>query len=124
MEKHADGDLTDLRFPGLAIKQARFLALNSMKRDKTQDRVLSAVPDPPDNPDVEQVVADRERIDRILDAVATCSPTAKTIFRMVYAPPYHSHADTAREVGLSLQRVRQILCETRKHIRKSIGGQS
>ena len=57
---------------------------------------------------------------RVLDALETCSPTARTIFRLVYATPGGDCAKAAREVGLSLQRVRQILCETRSHIRNAM----
>ena len=39
------------------------------------------------------------------------------VFGLVYAPG-GTAADAAREMGLSLQRVRQILCETRHHIRR------
>ena len=40
--------------------------------------------------------------------------------RLVYATPGGSCARAAQEVGLSLQRVRQILCETRAHIRRTL----
>ncbi len=120
MEKKAEGELDELQLPGLAIRQARFLALNDLQRRQTQQRVLAAVPDPGPTPDVEQIAMSRQQLDRILDALAECSPIAKRIFRLVYASPRMSHAETARTVGLSLQRVRQTLCETRKHIRHAI----
>lgn len=120
MEQHAAGALADLEFPGLAIRQARFLALNDMQRRKVEMRVLAAVPDSGPPPDVDRVVASREQIDRMLDALATCSPIAKRVFRLVYATPGGTCASAAQEVGLSLQRVRQILCETRSHIRRAL----
>jgi RNA polymerase sigma-70 factor (ECF subfamily) len=123
MEKHSDGGLAELRLPGLAIRQARFLALNSLRRDQTEQRTLKAVPAPSAEPDVERVVMSREQLDRALDALAGCSPTAKKIFRLAYTEPHMPHADVARAVGLSLQRVRQILCETRKHLRHAIEGE-
>lgn len=120
MEQHAAGALTELDFPGLAIRQARFLALNEMQRRKVEMRVLAAVPEAPPAPNIERVVASREQIERMLDALQTCSPTAKRIFRLVYAPPGGTCAAAAQEVGLSLQRVRQILCETRNHLRRAL----
>lgn len=120
MEQHAAGALVELDFPGLAIRQARFLALNELQRRKVEMRVLAAVPEQPREPAVDHVVASREQIEKMLDALATCSPTAKKVFRIVYATPGGSAAKAAQEVGLSLQRVRQILCETRAHIRRAL----
>jgi RNA polymerase sigma factor (sigma-70 family) len=120
MERHAAGALGEIELPGLAIRQARFLALNELQRHKTEKRVLAAVPDPPDEPDLDRVVDGKREIERVLAALARCSPTAKQVFRLVYATPGGTPASAAREVGLSLQRVRQILCETRKHIRTAM----
>jgi len=120
IEQHAAGALAELELPGLAIRQARFLALTELQRNKTEKRVLAAVPDPADEPALDRVIDGKREIERVLDALATCSPMAKKVFRLVYATPNGSPAAAAREVGLSLQRVRQILCETRKHIRTAM----
>ncbi len=122
MEKHASGALLELQFPGLAIRQARFIALNDLQRRKVEMRVLSSLPESTSAPEIERVVASRQQIERVLDALATCSPTAKQVFRLVYATPGGSCASAAKAIGLSLQRVRQILCETRSHIRKALEG--
>jgi RNA polymerase sigma-70 factor (ECF subfamily) len=122
MEQHASGALAELDFPGLAIKQARFLALSELQRRKVEMRVLAAVPESAPEPAIDRVVASREQMERVLDALATCSPTAKQVFRLVYATPGGSCASAAQAVGLSLQRVRQILCETRNHIRRALEG--
>ncbi len=120
IEQDAAGALAEIELPGLAIRQARFLALSDHQRNRTQVRVLAAVPDPPPAPDVARVVESRQELDRVLAALATCSPTARQVFRIVYATPGGTAATAAQAVGLSLQRVRQILCETRNHIRKSL----
>jgi RNA polymerase sigma-70 factor (ECF subfamily) len=120
IEQHAKGKLTELDFPGLAIRQARYLALNQLQRSKIEMRVLAAVPDAAPGPEPDRVIASRQQLDQVLDALATCSPTAKKIFRLVYATPDGNAASAAKEVGLSLQRVRQILCETRSHIRRAL----
>jgi RNA polymerase sigma factor (sigma-70 family) len=120
IEQHQRGALDELQLPGLAIRQARFLAFNELSRTKVEHRVLAAVPDPPAAPDAERVVGSRQEIARVLAALATCSPTARKVFRLVYATPGGTVSQAAREVGLSLQRVRQILCETRQHIRRAL----
>lgn len=124
MEKHAAGGLAELELPGLAIRQARFLGLNELARTKTEKRVLAAVPDDAAAPDVEREIASRAQLQQVLAALETCSPQARKVFRLVYATPGGSAQAAAREIGLSLQRVRQILCETRAAIRKQIGGAS
>jgi len=120
IEQHASGALVELELPGLAIKQARFLALNELKRTRVEGRVLAAVPDPPPYPDSERVASSRQEIERVLAALATCPPNARKVFHLVYATPGGNAAAAAKELGLSLQRVRQILCETRARIRKAL----
>ena len=120
MEQHAAGALTTLDFPGLAIRQARFIALNDMQRRKVEMRVLAAVPESAPEPGIDRGIASREQVERVLDALDGCSPTAKQVFRHVYATPGGNCASAAQAVGLSLQRVRQILCETRNHIRRAL----
>jgi DNA-directed RNA polymerase specialized sigma24 family protein len=120
MEQHQRGALAELELPGLAIRQARFLAFNELQRARVERRVLSAVPDPPPAPDTERVVGSRQEIARVLAALADCSPQARKVFRLIYATPGGSAATAAKELGLSLQRVRQILCETRHHIRRAL----
>jgi RNA polymerase sigma-70 factor (ECF subfamily) len=120
IEQHARGALTELEFPGLAIRQARFLALNELRRARQEQRTFASVPERPPVSDVEQIVGSREELAGVLAAVATCSPTARQVFRLVYGTPGGSAAAAAKELGLSLQRVRQILCETRAHIREAV----
>ncbi|MCW5801974.1 MAG: sigma-70 family RNA polymerase sigma factor [Deltaproteobacteria bacterium] len=121
-EQHVKGALDHVELPGLAIRQARFLALNDRARTAVEGRVLAAVPDAPPAPDAERIASGRQQVARVLAALATCPPTARKVFQLVYATPGGSAAKAAAEVGLSLQRVRQILCETRKKIRESLDG--
>ena len=117
IEQDQKGALDSLELPGLAIRQARFLALSDAKRSRALVHVLAAVPEPAEPPSVDRVVASREQLAKVLDALATCSPTARQVFRLVYATPNGTAATAAKAIGLSLQRVRQILCELRSHIR-------
>ena len=77
-------------------------------------------PDHPEAADLEREVDNRRRLDRTLAALAECPPTARRVFRLVYGAPRMSHADAAREAGISLQRVRQTLCETRQRLRAAL----
>jgi DNA-directed RNA polymerase specialized sigma24 family protein len=120
IEQHARGGLVVLQLPGLAIRQARFLALNELQRVRTEQRVLSIVPDEGASIDVERQVQSREQVALVLEALATCSSTARKVFGLIYGTPDGSPAKAAAVLGLSLQRVRQILCETRAQIRSSI----
>jgi hypothetical protein len=56
----------------------------------------------------------------VLAALATCSPTARKVFGLVYAQPGGNAAGAAKALGLWLQRVRQILCETRAYLRHAL----
>src|SRR5436190_4035387 len=60
IEQHQRGALDEIELPGLAIRQARFLAFNELARNRVENRVLAAVPDPPSEPDVERVVGSRQ----------------------------------------------------------------
>lgn len=120
IEQQARGALTEIELPGLAIRQARFLAYNELKRSKTEQRTLAAVPDPPASLDSERIASSRQQLEQVFAALATCSPQARKIFNLVYATPDGNAAAAAKELGLSLQRVRQILCETRAQIRKAV----
>jgi RNA polymerase sigma-70 factor (ECF subfamily) len=120
IEQHGRGALARVELPGLAIRQARYLALNELRRDKVELRVLATVPEPAAAPDAERVASGREQIARVLDALAACSPTARKVFHLVYATPGGDAASAARALGLSVQRVRQILCETRSQLREAV----
>jgi len=56
----------------------------------------------------------------VLAALTTCSLTARKVFGLVYGKPGGNAAAAAQQLGLSLQRVRQILCETRAHLRRAL----
>lgn len=125
IEQHRAGKLAEVRLPGLVIRQARFLALTELKKlneqlgcsvvDEDLWRPLAA-----QGPSPEAEVLTRERIQRILDTLEGCSESARAVFILVYSDPAPSHQDVADRVGLSLQRVRQILCEVRQKMRRAL----
>jgi RNA polymerase sigma-70 factor (ECF subfamily) len=128
VEQQRLGRLERLQLPGLAIAQATFLALESARREATARRH-----EPLDEPSVAAFLADpqvdaearlmtQERVARALEVLSGCSPSARQVFRLAYGGDGLSHADVADRVGLSLQRVRQILCEVRAKLRLALEG--
>jgi DNA-directed RNA polymerase specialized sigma24 family protein len=118
IEQERAGELSEIKLPGLAIKQARFLALTWLKASRREvglsDDVVPASGDP-----VRALIARRD-IEIALRVLATCSASAQAVFRHVYDDPPPPHDVVAARVGLSVQRVRQILCEVRKKIREAL----
>jgi RNA polymerase sigma factor (sigma-70 family) len=129
MEKDRKGALTKLELPGLAIVQARFLAWDERRRDLAQRRQQPLPEESASEellvdgrPDPEQRLLTRQRVRQALEAVATSPPTAQRLFRLLYADPSLPHARAAEELGLSVQRVRHVLCELRKRVRDALEG--
>jgi RNA polymerase sigma-70 factor (ECF subfamily) len=121
-EQHKDGKLAALELPGLAIRQARFLAIDSFRHTDLQRRTLAlALATAPPPHDGEHQLLTRDQLRRALDALAACSPTAQQLFRLLYTPPPMTCADAAREIGLSAERARHVVCEARKLLRQAIG---
>jgi RNA polymerase sigma-70 factor (ECF subfamily) len=125
LEQHRGGKLEKLDFPGIALAQARFLGLDELRRSRKESARFSSLeiesPTIPDgSPNAEHRLLSREEIDQALAALATCSASAQKVFRLTHEYPAMPHAEVAEKVGLSVQRVRQILCEVRKKIRLAI----
>ncbi len=119
-EQHKDGKLETLELPGLAIRQARFLAIDSFRHTELHRRTL-ALAHTDGSVDTERQLLDRDQLRRALEALGACSPTAQQLFRLLYTPPPMTCANAARELGLSAERARHVVCEARKLIRKAIG---
>lgn len=117
LEQQRAGKLRELKLPSLAITQATFLSLDAARRD-TRTLALADGFDAPDpRPLSEQRLIGEEELARAQRVLAKCSPSARKVFSLVYGGGNMSHADVAEEVGLSVQRVRQIVCEVRKELR-------
>jgi RNA polymerase sigma factor (sigma-70 family) len=129
VEQQRLGRLDRLQLPGLAIAQAAFLSLEATRREAAQRRhqpldepaLADALADPRD--DAESRLLTEERVEQALDVLSHCSPSARKVFRLAYGGDGLSHADVAVRVGLSLQRVRQILCEVRARLRTALEGE-
>jgi RNA polymerase sigma factor (sigma-70 family) len=118
-----------VKLPGLAIVQARFIAWDERRRESLQARhrdsaegagLLPLLID--GDPDPEQHLLSRQQARRALEAVAASPPSAQRLFRLLYQDPTLPHAEAGVALGLSVQRVRQILCELRKRVRLAIEG--
>ena len=73
--------------------------------------------------DAESRLLTQERVARALDVLSRCSASARTVFRLAYGGEGLSHTEVAQRAGLSLQRVRQILCEVRAKLRTELEGE-
>ena len=130
VEQQRQVRLERLQLPGLAITQATFLALESARREANARRhdpidepaIAAALADPA--ADAEARLVTEERVERAVEVLATCSGSAKKVFRLAYGGDGLSHAEVAERVGLSLQRVRQIPCEVRAKLREALDAES
>jgi RNA polymerase sigma factor (sigma-70 family) len=119
MERQRAGRLAELTLPGLAIVQAGFLAANERRRS---DRQISGrlIPEPFTGRTGEDEVIDRERVGRMARALDACPAGARRVFELVYDHPELGYAEVAARVGLSTQRVKQIVFEVRKRLRAAL----
>jgi RNA polymerase sigma factor (sigma-70 family) len=128
IQQQRAGRLRTLRFPGIAIVQARWLALEwnrtQQRREAIAGRTLSLQAELPDfdvvDPSMgpEQQALHHERLAAIHKELLRCPARAQQVFFAVYGAGGRSQIETARDLGLSVQRVRQILCEVRARMRR------
>jgi RNA polymerase sigma factor (sigma-70 family) len=129
IEKDRAGTLGEVKLPGLAIVQARYLAWDERRREALQARhhqQTAAVGEEllvDRNPDPEQRLLSRQQARQALAAVAAAPLSAQRLLQLLYAEPGLPHAQAAAALGLSVQRVRQILCELRKRVRAVLEGE-
>jgi RNA polymerase sigma-70 factor (ECF subfamily) len=129
IQAHRARRLVDLQLPGVVIAQASFLALDDRRRSQrrgTQDpgglARSSPLGEAPDARDVERQMFARDELRRIIGVVERSHPNAQRVFHMLYGGRALSATEIASELGLSIQRVRQITCELRQRIRREIRG--
>jgi len=128
IERQREGRLGHMELPGLVIAQARWLALEAERTRRRRERIAGPVAalgeaeqlvDSAAGPD--RVAGDRERLELLCRELASCPARAREVFVAVYGPRAQSHEDVAGAMGLSLQRVRQIVCEVRARLRRAAG---
>lgn len=123
IEQHEGGHLLEVKLPGLCLRQARFFGLNRLKalaRSAPRSEPLDDEMPGEGELDSERALVAAQDLSRALGALNDCSPRAREVFHHVYGDPPPSHAEVAARVGLSVQRVRQILWEVRKRMRRAL----
>ena len=125
MARSDEGRLGELKLPGLLVTMARRMAIDAWRSqrhehlwadDDEMDRALDGGVLP------ERRVADRERLRLALDALDALGdrkPRARQIFLLVYRDGLPA-AEVARQLDISVQRVRQTLTEVRAHLRAQL----
>ncbi|MDB4938792.1 MAG: hypothetical protein JWP87_5764 [Labilithrix sp.] len=123
--KSRDGALERLELPGLAIAQAIHFSLDDARANKARAAAsldesdeARGVVDPAALP-LDRMVS-REALDRALQELERCPPKARDVFTLVYDNPDLAHVEAARKTGLSVQRLRQTLCEVRARLRAAM----
>jgi len=126
VQQQQKGLLTELRLPNLALTQAAFLAADDARHTR-RESISGAVEELPErqhpvDPSVsaERRLMSKEQLSRAHAALAQVSPSARTVFLLACDGQELPHAEVAARVGLSVQRVRQILCEVRKKLRTAL----
>ncbi len=113
--------LDRLELPGLAIRQATFLARSEARKAGQSTVPLEEAPEA-NTESPEALYLTREKLHKARERLNDFSPSARAIFERLYGDPHLSHAEVAAQVGLSVQRVRQVICEVRKVLRAELEG--
>lgn len=120
-EQHLAGKLSTLELPGLAVRQAMFLAAD-YRREQNRPAIpwedAGPLADPASTP--EKRLALRQQLQRAQAAAAALPPRAQDVFSTVISNPDVPHAQLAERLGLSLQRLRQSLCEARARLKAAL----
>lgn len=114
-ERQLAGGLARLELPGLAIRQALFLAADERRAAKP---LANAPADPAWDP--EGRLLSRAQLRQIQGELAHAPPKVREMFALAYGGGGLSHAEIARETGVSLQHVRQSLSELRQRLRAAL----
>lgn len=118
------GRLPYVKMPGLALQQARFLAA-TLKRDRSGREQVTDVSDlsvvvDENAADAERTTIARDRVARALEEIGRLPPASQAVFRRTLGDPPPKHKEVAEAVGISEQRVRQIVCEVRARLRNAL----
>lgn len=124
VQRARGGQLAELKLPGLAITQARFLYLNRL--EATRPTVSTDDEDHPlhladSGVDAEERLASAQELERVMQAIQACPERSRAILTSVYDEGM-SAAEASARFGISVQRVRQTLCEVRASLRAALGG--
>ncbi len=126
--KSKEGGLERLELPGLAITHAVRASIDDQRADRT--RRASSLDEPGERHAALDVadggaspldrLVSRAALERALAELERCPPRAREVFTLVYDNPELPHAEAAERAGLSVQRLRQTLCEVRARLRAAM----
>ena len=119
IERQQQGHLQAITMPGLAIKQALYLA-GDLLRQTREIANGSAEEIEPAGLDPHPRLWARERLNRAREILRSCTANERTIFRAFYGSPGATTREVGKQTGLSIQRIRQIHCELRKKLRLAV----
>jgi RNA polymerase sigma factor (sigma-70 family) len=120
-ERWREGRLDLLQLPGLAVVQARYLALDAGRRLRAPRAELDEVIERSDGrASPEERVAARQTVERVESALDDCPKRARALFELALTHPDVPHAQLAERSGISTQRLRQTLCEVRARLRAAL----
>jgi len=122
IDRHRSGLIREVSLPGLIITQAGFLARDDMRREERRARLgeprsraaRDAVLD------LEGQLDARDQLRLVRSVLDRASPNAQRVFGLLYGENAMTPTEVAAELSLSVQRVRQIVCELRKRMRAEL----
>ncbi len=122
LESQREGRLTmsEMKMPGLILRQATFLAIDAARRRRLQEMPLEAPEAVDEAPGIEEVLTSREQLERARTAFDGASRAEQRIFLALYEQPHLTAREIADQLALSPQRVKQVAYEIRKRIRTAL----
>jgi RNA polymerase sigma-70 factor (ECF subfamily) len=120
LERARRGELRELRLPGLAITQAMFIAIDERRRAARSPVSVEPADIADPTASAEDMLAGRRRLERARTTLAALPSSSQAVFHAVFGGAAAGYAAVARELGLSEQRVKQIVCEIRAKVRAAL----
>jgi RNA polymerase sigma-70 factor (ECF subfamily) len=116
---HREGRLSEVALPGLAIRQAMFLLAERRRIQRRRPSVavceaegLPAAAEP------ERLLGARQVLALVAEELGRATPRAREVLHASLADT--PHAEHARQLGVSVQRFRQVLCAVRAKLRAAV----
>jgi RNA polymerase sigma factor (sigma-70 family) len=122
IEQCGRGMLKQVKLPGLAIRQALFLAQDLERAESLRGHAgeTPLAQAESGEPSVERRIMSQEMLGRARAMIRSLPRRNREIFELCYDDPHLSHASAAERLGVSVQHVRQTLCLVRKHLRQML----
>jgi len=119
-EKWSAGELDVLSLPGLAVAQARFLALADGRSGRERGELFEAADKPDARATPEEQLGNRQLVAQLERALEACPKRSRELYTLAFQHPDVRHEELAARAGISVQRLRQTLCEVRARLRAAV----